>query len=239
MTQGSAFPDQQYLGRLLKRMQKKAMKAQSPLTQLSAATGTLLNWVGYYLTDPAMQWRKEDLAVDALWLTGTWPGWNAVILDRCERSPFRLRELIRQEPEVAQLFADAPADKEAILVRFEDGKYKVLDGMDRAVAAIRDGAVAISAFIATPTGPPKTQCEPHVAYDLIAAYQRGLNRDREGLVAALRFLIAAYANISELLRTRFISSWLPDNDIQKIIREVLAESVENKSERDHASRNHA
>ncbi len=97
----------------------------------------------------------------------------------------------------------------------------MLDGMHRIVAAIRDGHDNIDAFMVRFQGSPKPVCESHVIYDLLRAYERGINRDRDGLISALRFLRGSFTNVEELLRQRFDSSLLRNSDLQAIITVVL------------------
>lgn len=132
-----------------------------------------------------------------------------------------MRELFEKEPEAKNIFNDAIFDEVPILVRVDEEKYKVLDGMKRVIAAIRDGKTAIQAYVAEQNGIPKPKCEPHVVYDLLRAYQRGVNHDRTELISALVFLRKSYTNVDELLRNRFAKNWLPDDEMQEIIREAL------------------
>lgn len=218
---GSPFPDEGYLRLLFLGMRQKRERFQGVMDHIQSESGALLNWTGYYLTDPNIAWERRSIPVDDLWLTGMGPAENAVIIDRCNRSPALLREALRTDPDVCELFYDATMNTMPILVRYEKGELKVLDGMHRAVAAIRDGVEKISAWVGTPTGEPRPQCEPHVVYDAIVAYQRGINPDRAGLVTTLRFFARAYSNIPLLLRERFSRGWLPDDDAQAIINEAL------------------
>ena len=119
------------------------------------------------------------------------------------------------------MFLDAKYEDIPILIRFEDDKYKVLDGMHRTIAAIREGKETIQAFIARSIGKPAPYCEPHVIYDFLRAYHRKMNLDRNGLIISLRFLRHSYANVDELLINRFNKQWVPDDEIQEIIQEAL------------------
>lgn len=203
---------------------RRAEKNLSSLEQLVMYSGAAMNWIGDFFTDPGVTWEKKELRVDDLVLTRTSPEWNAVIIARAEKSPTKLRELLRTDPAVAALFADAHWNEQPILVRSENG-YLVFDGMHRVVAAIRDGKETIVAWIATRTAttPPQPACEPHVIYDFLRAYRRGSNRDRDGLITALRFLRKAYGNVDVLLTTRFGPGWLPDEELQAIIAEAMRE----------------
>lgn len=216
------FPDKKFLDRLVKHMQDKVNASQEPLEKLLTSCSAAMNWVADYITDETINWTKETLEIDDLYLTGTNPEWNAIIIDRCQRSPNKLKELLKTDPKVAALFSKAEFKDLPILVRQEEEKYKVLDGMQRTIAAIRDGKKTIEAFVARSSGKFRPNCEPHVVYDLLRAYHRGINKDREGLVVALRFLRHSYANVENLLKTRFSKPYIPgDDEIQEIIREAL------------------
>ncbi len=221
----TTFPDAEYLQDLVEAQKRKVEGHQTPAELLVMWAGASLNWLGDRFTDPAVAWTKETVAIDALTLTGTGPEWNAVVIDRAGRSPAKLREILASEPEVRALFADAAWSDVPILARVDmDGALKVLDGMHRAIAGIRDGHPSIVAWIARRAEgvPPKPSCEPHVVYDLLRAYQIGASRDRAGLVAALRFVKMAYGNAEELMRVRFGPGWAPNAELQGVLAEVLA-----------------
>lgn len=221
----STFPDRSFLAQLNDHLRKKIAPYQTPTDELIMLAGAALNWLGDDFSNPNMQWTMETLSVDSLWLTGTGPAWNAIIIDRCERSPEKLRQLLFSDPVVAAMFGMVTFDDQPILVRHEDGKFKMLDGMHRAIAAIRDGHRTIHAWVGRPTGQLRPSCEPHVVYDFLRAYQRKLNTNRAALITALRFLRKAYTNVDPLLRERFGKEWLPDDDMQRIIAEVLADET--------------
>lgn len=221
----TSFPDAEYLQGLVEAQKRKVEGCQAPAELLVMWAGASLNWLGDLFTDPTVAWTKEAITIDALTLTGTGPEWNAVVIGRAERSPAKLREILASEPEARALFADASWSDIPILARVDaDGSLKVLDGMHRAIAGIRDGHPSIVAWIARRAegAPPKPSCEPHVVYDLLRAYQIGANRDRAGLVAALRFVKGAYGNAEGLMRVRFGPEWVPNAELQSILAEALA-----------------
>lgn len=190
--------------------------------ELLMYSGVLLNWVGEWLTDPSVQWEKRDLRVDDLTLTGTNPTWNEIVLDRAQRDPRKLRELLR-DPEIAGLFTRAQWLSIPILVRIDPqdaAKLKVLDGMKRTIAAIRDGRESIEAWVATRTGPGCPCIEAHVIYDLLRAAQQGRG-SLEDLRASLRFLLQTYGNTRHLLEHRFNAEWVRDPQLNALVREAL------------------
>ncbi|MEK7460934.1 MAG: hypothetical protein AAB647_01815 [Patescibacteria group bacterium] len=215
------FPDQKYLQELIVHLRKKQDQNGEYLEELLMRSGAALNWVSDYVLDPGAQWIRQKLPIDEVILTGTNREWNEIIIDQAERSPYKLRSLIRNNLTVAELFRDLRFDPTPILVRDENGERRVLDGMHRIVAAIRDGHDNIDAFMVRFQGSPKPVCESHVIYDLLRAYERGINRDRDGLISALRFLRGSFTNVEELLRQRFDSSLLRNSDLQAIITVVL------------------
>jgi len=220
----TTFPDTDYLQSLAAHLREKVLARLSPEEQFVMFAGGALNWIGDFMTDPNVSWSKETLPIDRLWLTGTGPEWNKIIIEQCERSPAKLRQVMQTDPAVADMFVSASFHPEPVLIRFEDEKLKLLDGMHRTIAAIRDGHQTIKAWVARLQGTPQPQCEPHVVYDLLRAYGRGNNKDRAGLVAALRFLRVSYSNVDQLLRERFSKDWLPNEEAQQIITEVLKPS---------------
>jgi len=218
---GTNFPDSEFLNNLIRHIQEKVNSSQQPLEKLITHCSAAMNWIADYITDENVAWSKKTLPLDALWLTRTNPKWNVIVIDKCERSPQKLRELLNTDSSIVELFSGAVFEDLPILVRYENEKYKVLDGMHRTIAAIRDGRSDIQVFIAKVQGNPKPKCEPHVVYDLLRAYHRKINTDRSGLITALRFLRHSYANVEDLLKNRFSKSWVPDDEIQTIIQESL------------------
>ena len=217
------FPDKDYMRELVRQLRAKveAYQADKPTDQLVMYSGAAMNWLGDYLTDEAIKWELKELLIDELRLSGTNPDWNEIVIDRCERSPKKLREMFRADADVIKRFQGAVYKPIPILVRYENGEYRVLDGMKRTIAAIRDGRETIQAYVATQAEKSRPVCEPHVVYDMLRAYERGLSADRAGLVAALRFLRESYANVEDLLRNRFSDSWVHNKELQVIIKEVI------------------
>lgn len=215
------FPDKKYLDNLI-RHEKEKSKFNDPMDRLMAYSGMSLNWIADYVTDESIRWKKQKLPIKNLYLTGTKPEWNAIIIGQCQRSPQRLKELLKSNLRIKRIFQEAEFKNIPILVRYEDKEYKVLEGMHRAVAAIRDNRQTINAFVAYRKGKFRPRCEAHVIYDLLKAYHRGINKDRNDLIAALRFLSRSYTNVRSLLKNRFSKPYIPSDDkIQDIIREVL------------------
>lgn len=217
------FPDKKYLQALAGHMEERTARDLSVAEQISAYSGAALNWIADYINDANVAWTKEDMVIDDIYLTGTNPVWNRIIIQECERSPKKLRELLSNDEAVKKLFKDVQFSDVPILIRYDDGKLKVLDGMKRVIASIRDGRTKIHAFVARIEGHPAPQCEAHVIYDMLRAYQRGINTDKEGLVAALRFLRGSFSNVDALLKNRFNKEWLPDDALQKLVQEALVD----------------
>lgn len=207
----------EFIRDLADHLERKARERQSDTDRIVTASGVLLQWIGDFLSDPNVDWEKVEIKVDDLTLTGTNPEWNKIILETCHRSPTEFRTFLQVQPEKKTVFDRATFHPTPILIRREDGKLKVLEGMHRTIAAIRDGRQTLSAWIATSIGPNRPQCEPHVVYDLIRAYARKTTTDRAGLIAALRYLRSAYSNVDQLLAERFNGSWVEDDGLQEII----------------------
>jgi hypothetical protein len=216
-----------FLPSLVKNHQRKVeLSIKDPVDMMLVYSGALLNWVGEYLSDESIAWSKRQLKVDDLTLTGTGPEWNKVIIEQAGRDPRRLRKLFKDK-RVRGMFQSATTSPVPILVRVEETeggrKLKVLDGMKRTIAAIRDGDEEITAWVAERRGKPAPEIEPHVIYDFLRAYdQRGGNK--EDLVSGLRFLLHAYANTRYLLETRFSSLWVMNTEIDKVVSDLLKEA---------------
>lgn len=221
------FPDAADLARVEQEISAKLDATQPADERLLRNASGALNWVADIVFDEGARWECRTLALDDLYLTGTIPAQNAYIIERCQRSPKLLRELFRTEPASKHAFTpnehDTAFKENPVLILFHDGKHKVLHGMPRVLAALMEERREITAWVATIEGTPRPPCEPHVVYDLIRAYQRGLHTDRAGLVAALRLLRTSYYNVVPLLRERFDKRWVPQEELQAIIDETLPE----------------
>lgn len=215
------FPDQKFLADLSQHIKTKAEANQSPLEQLITACSISMNWIADYISDPNVSWTLEEIPLDKIYLTGTQPDWNKIIIDQCERSPKKFNELLQSNPKIKELFKEAKFEDRPILIRYEDEQYKMLDGMHRTLGAIIEGRETIEAFVARLNGKPQPQIEPHIIYDFFRAYHRGSNTDKDSLISAIKFLRRAYSNVDDLLKNRFSKNWVPDDKIQEIIQEIL------------------
>ncbi len=219
----TTFPYPDVLRLLTESAEEKARRGKTDVERLVTASGAVLNWVGDMMSDPDWVWERRMVDITELTLTGTNPVMNEIIINRAQRSPKLLKEIIDREPETRALFAAATWREDPILVRREGEKLKIFDGMHRTIAAIRDGRTTIDVIIGTPPDRPLPMCEPHVVYDLLRPWLQQRTNDRAGLIAALRYLRAAYRNVDELLRQRFSIDWVNDPELQNIIQESLGD----------------
>lgn len=210
----------EYLEGLEKNHREKVDQALDSAGKLLMYSGARLNWVGEYVNDESIKWELKTVKVDELTLTGTGPEWNEIIIDRAKASPAMLRKLLK-DPKIKRMFENSKFVDIPILVRREGDKLKILDGMNRTIAAIRDNINDIRAYVGTREGNAlPIIIEAHVVYDFIRAFhQRG--GDEDDFKGALRFLRNSYANVEELLNTRFNSKWVKDEKVQRLIKEVL------------------
>jgi hypothetical protein len=215
------FPNQEDFKAIVEYFDSRVKSWQEPLTRLLMLSGASMNWLGDFFTDPNVSWSKRDLKIDGLWLTGTNPELNRFVIEQAERSPAKLRQILSTDPAAQKAFGNLDVEPGPILVREEEGKLKVLFGIYKVLGMIRAREDHVSVYLARVQGEAQPQCEPHVVYDLLRAYQRKSSADREGLVAALRFLRRSYSNVDDLLQNRFGPGWVPDEDVQKIIQEAL------------------
>lgn len=219
----TTFPDQEFLQQLVEHHRRKALSVVDAESEMLLWSGVSMNWIADFLTDESARWEKREIKIDNLYLTGTNPSWNKVIIDQANRSPVKLRQILQAQPELRSLFSEAKFHVLPILIRIDKGKMKVFDGMHRTIGAILADRKTMTAFICTTHGSARPHCEPHVVYDILRSHIRKINQDRPGLIAALRYLRHSYANVDDLLRNRFNHDWVPDDEIQKIIQEALSD----------------
>ncbi|GBE16243.1 hypothetical protein BMS3Abin15_00055 [bacterium BMS3Abin15] len=199
---------------------------KDPQEKIIMYSGARLNWIGDYLGNKKIKWIKKTLPIKKILFTGTNPDWNEILIDTCRGSVAKFRKLIESDRSIKNKFKkEASFGSNPILVRKGDKKatYKVLDGMHRLVGAVLSKKSTIEVFISTNENKYLPLCEAHTIYDLIRGYVRNA-RDKRGekeLYHALKLLSRTYGNVEELLRKRFNYKWVPDKDVQKIIRRVL------------------
>jgi len=215
------FPDQDYLLTLRERMLTKTETTHDLVSQLLAYAGMELNWIGDFISDENIEWQKEEIEISKLFLTGMNPEWNYYIKTMTNGSPEAMSALMKEDALLQNMCKELPDDSFPILVRKEGEELKVLDGMNRTLKALWDNKTVIEAYTAYPKGNARPWCEAHVVYDVLRAYQRGLNTNREDCIAALRFLKNSYGNVEYLLKTRFSKAWVDYPELQSIIAEAL------------------
>ncbi len=200
-----------------------------PRSTILVNAGIGLNWLGDYLANPKIKFKKVSVPVEKILFTGTEPKWNKILIDRCERSVVKFRTLIEKDERLRKkLTNEASFGKEPILLRGPDeqGMYHVFDGMHRFVGAVLAGKKSIYAYAATNERKHLPVCEAHVVYDLIRGFQRHAKdeRGKVELYHALKLLSRTYGNVPDLLKKRFDAKHVADNDVQEIIKRVINES---------------
>ncbi len=216
---------EEYVAALARHEATKSIQVlEDPRDLILVHSGVRLNNIGDYLTDTSIEWHLEDVPVDHIGFCSTTPARNRVLLDQCERSPVRFKQLLASDDQVRATFArDASFGDEPLLLKKVDGGLRVVDGMHRLVGAILCERLTVSAFVPRDALPILPKCEAHTVYDLIRGYQKNA-RDEQGqrdLFHGLRLLCRTYANAVDLLRHRFSSRYIPDEDVQQTISSVL------------------
>ena len=198
-------------------------RLQDPADRLLMYSGALLNWVGERINDESISWKLETLPLKKIVMTGTSPEWNRITLKKAEKDPMKLRKLFEDE-HIRNIFKDSKFADVPILIReTEEGEYKVLDGMNRVIAAARDGIDEVRAYVGRSMGDSQAKVEAHVIYDLIRGFQlRG--GSEEDFKASIRFLVNTYLNTKDLLENRFNIDWVGDEKVQKLIKEAIGSS---------------
>ena len=216
----SSFPDREYLEQLLSHLEDQGRQELSLEERLLSSSDSQLKWLGDYLNDSSLNWQRRKLPVDDLTLTGTSPKWNLVIIDECKRSPQRFRERLRSDSNTVLQFSAAGWDERPILVRAEHGKLRVLDGMHRVIAAIRDDRSSVMAWVGTPAGKSQSQIQPGFVYALCRGYRRGIITEPQ-LVDTLRVL-CSFSNVRQLIRQRL---W-QESELRPLLAKALGEKYE-------------
>lgn len=218
---------EEFLAHHAKYEKKKSEEImEDPRTKILVHSGALLNWHGDFLGNPEIKHQKKKLPVDKIQFTGTNLEWNEILLVKCERSPARLRELIRHDSKIkGQLLRETSFDYEPICVRDseERGFYKVWDGMHRFVGKVLKGEKEIWVWHTVNEDETLPYCEAHTVYDLIRGFQRNAHDKlgKKDLIHGLRLLNRTYANVKGLLLNRFNINYVFDEEVQDAIRQAL------------------
>lgn len=217
---------EKYIKELADHEDGKSQRVLGPRERILVNAGIRLNWIGDYLANPDIEFKKKEIPLRKIRFTGTLPEWNAILKDRCESRVEKFQQLMREDESLRQRFTrEASFDKRPILLRgpFEDGYYKVFDGMHRFVGAALENRETVLAYVPVNEAEHLPVCEAHTIYDLIRGFQRNAKDEvgKEELYNALKLLARTYANTAELLQTRFNYSYIPDEEVQEIIQKVL------------------
>jgi hypothetical protein len=220
---------EKYLHDLAKHESKKSKSFLDSRKSILVNAGIRLNWLGDFLANPRINYKKKDVAVENILFTGTTPDWNKVLMDKCDRSVKKFQDLIKVDKKIKKKFtAEASFGTEPILMHGPDEKgfYRIFDGMHRFVGSVIENRKTITAYIPTNSKKHLPICEAHTVYDLIRGFERNAN-DEEGkteLYHALKLLVRTYENVLELLMKRFDSAHISNIEVQKIITKVIEET---------------
>lgn len=224
---------EKYLEKLAKHEGIKTDKiVRNPREKLIVNAGIRLNWIGDFLGNDKIKWRKTELPIENIYFSGTDPEWNKTLIDKCKRSVKEFRKLINKNSAVKKKFKkEASFSREPILVRAnKKNTYLVLDGMHRFVGAVLSKKEKVAAFIPLNEKSHLPICESHTVYDLIRGFQRNAynKKSEQYLYHGLKLLSKTYENVDELLKNRFDYIHLPDEKVQKITRKILKENARKK-----------
>ncbi len=217
---------EKYIKDLSNHEVKRTEKFLTPRNKILVYAGINLNWLGDYLANPNIKYKKVVIPVEKILFTGTGVEWNKILIDKCERKVEKFKELVEKDEKIKERFLkETSFTNDPLLVRGpdENGFYKIIDGMHRFVGAVLKNKKNIEAYIAINDGKHLPICEPHVVYDLIRGFQRNA-QDKQGeieLYHSLKLLSRTYENVTTLLKTRFNSERIPDEKVQKILKRVL------------------
>lgn len=224
---------EKYIENLASHEDKKGKSLINARERILVNAGIRLNWIGDYIANPKIKYRKIDISVDKVLFTGTNPEWNKILIDRCQKNVTNFKELIKNDKKIRKKFAsEASYGNEQILIRGpdENGFYSVFDGMHRFLGIILKNKKTVQAYVPINEQDHLPVCEAHVVYDLIRGFQRHANNKQgeKDLYHALKLLARTYENVIELLEKRFNFTYVADRKVQKIIKRVgqLSRNVE-------------
>ncbi|MBU4369792.1 hypothetical protein KKG58_03480 [Patescibacteria group bacterium] len=227
---------EKYIRELAAHEDKKNKFFLNPRKRILVNAGIHLNWIGDFLANPSIKYKKVKILINKILFTGTSPDWNKILIDKCERSVKKFQELLKQDKAIKKKFIrEVSYSNKPILTRGPDKKdfYRVLDGMHRFVGAVIKNRKTIFAYVPLNDGKHLPICEAHVVYDLIRGFQRHAKDEagKKELYYALKLLARTYGNVIELLENRFNFTYVADDKIQKIIKKVIKEIKQNNTDK--------
>jgi len=220
---------EKYIKNLAIHEEKKNKFFLNSRNKILVNAGIGLNWIGDYVANPKIKYRKTSISVDKVLFTGTNPKWNKILIDQCQKNVNNFKELIKNDNNIKKkLLGEASFGNELILMRGPDreGFYRIIDGMHRFVGAVLKDKRTVSAYIPVNEQDHLPVCEAHVIYDLIRGFQRHA-KDQQGkreLYYSLKLLARTYENVIGLLKKRFNFKYVADQEVQKIIKKVIMEN---------------
>ena len=190
-------------------------------------SGVLLNWLGDYFANPKIKWQKKLVPIKNILMTGTSPEFNKIFIKQSQRSPSKLLNILEKDKKlkdkVLKWANKTKGFTELIILRKEGKYYKVLDGMHRFVKVVLAGVTEIESYVPLNEKSELPVCESHIVYDLIRGYLRNA-RDKAGqkqLEQSLMLLLRTYSNVEDLLKNRFNLDYVPEKDVQDVIKKVF------------------
>lgn len=225
---------EKYLKNLARHEEEKTNNIiKDPRKKIIIHAGVRLNWIGDFIGNKKIKWKKEELPIEKIYFSGTNPDWNKILINKCERSVANFKQLINKNHKLRNKFQkEASFRGDPILLRSgkEKSTYQVLDGMHRFVGAILKGKKKVKVYIPTNEKEYLPICEGHTVYDIIRGFQRNAynKKGEKNLYHGLKLLSKTYENVDELLKNRFNYIHLPDIKVQKIIRKILKENARKK-----------
>jgi len=219
---------EKYIENLADHEDDKSKSFLDPRTRILVNAGIRLNWIGDFLANPNIRYKKIEVVITKVLFTGTNLDWNKILIEKCGRFVKKFQELIEQDEEAKKRFTqEASFGNEPILMRGPDEKgfYRVFDGMHRFVGAVIEKRKTVTAYVPINEDEYLPVCEAHTVYDLIRGFQRHA-KDEQGkieLYHALKLLARTYANVIELLKTRFNFMYVADDEVQEVIKKVIEE----------------
>lgn len=191
--------------------------------------GVQLNWMGDFLANPKIEYQRLEVPLNKIQFTATEPEWNEILMIKCDASIQKFQDLILADETLKEKFnQEASFGEEPILLvgPNNQGFYRPFDGMHRLVGAAINRKETISAYVQIKENDHLPICEAHVIYDLIRGFQRNA-KDNQGkieLYHALKLLARTYENVISLLKNRFGPERIHDEDVQEVLKSVIAES---------------
>lgn len=194
-----------------------------------------LNWMFWFIGSDKFTWNEEVWQVENITLTGMDPNIDKVIhSEEINSNPLRFSEYLEKyfklhpedDPEGLEQFRNHSREVAytKLTLRESDGKIKILDGSNRLMNLVRNGAREITAFVAHETNPKgKMKIGDSTFYLLRFLYEKSNEEDQKAILATTKRLMQEASDGKTAVKSYWVDH-VRDEELKKLGKKLLTEA---------------